>query len=802
MYSRNSISRMFPVLVVIVTLIFGLFTPTTIVHAATFTVNTSNDNTTAGDDSCTLREAIASANNAGNGDCGVNSGVADTITIGTNTITLDPALGQLPPVTTTIIINGNGVLNTIIEANAAFNTASYRVFEVTSTGNLTLNNLTVQNGRCNGFCATASNYGGGILNVGALTITNSKVSNNFATSGGGGIYNAGSLTIVNSIFSGASLVASSDAGGAIFNSGSTTSITNSTFSANFTTNAGGAIYNSSASPMTITNSTFSGNTSNGNSGGAIYNSTTLTITNSTFSGNSAGIGGGGISNAGTLNITNSTFSGNTASAGGVMGGGIRQFDGGGGSVTLRNTIVANNTTGGNCSGTITNGGNNIDDGTTCNWGSASGSKSSTNPLLGALSDNGGPTQTFGLLLGSPAVDAGNDTICTAPPVSNLDQRGFSRLRGAHCDIGAYERAFRYVATTTGSNTSPVNNNCTDSLFPCQTIYYATTQAKQGDVISIAAGTYTENSIPFGGFEIVGAGMNQTILDGGGISLVASVASGKTASVADLTIQHGNYSGDGGGIVSDGPLTLKRVKITSNHTSGSGGGGIYSFSALTMTDSIVSANTSTGIGGGIVISTNAAVNLTNVTISENTATGSSGGIHIQGNPTVNLTNVTISGNTASDAGGLLVSTGTITILNSTITNNHKTSGTAGGIVFYNNTLNIKNTIVAGNDGDECNGSINSQGYNLSSDATCSFTKPGDHPSTNPLLGPLANNGGPTQTHALLTGSPAIDAGTNTGCPSTDQRGVTRPIDGDAVVGAICDIGAYEFGYQLFLPLILR
>ena len=208
------------------------------------------------------------------------------------------------------------------------------------------------------------------------------------------------------------------------------------------------------------------------------------------------------------------------------------------------------------------------------------------------------------------------------------------------------------------------------------------------------------------------------------------------------------------------------------------------SALTMTDSIVSANTATSAAGGICINTPATVNLTNVTISGNTATTLyGGGVYILGGGIANLTNVTISGNTAPDAGGVLTAgAGMTNILYSTIANNHKTSGTVGGVHNYA-TMNIRNSIVAGNDGDEC-------GIN-------GFTQPSDHPSTNPLLGPLANNGGPTQTHALLSGSPAIDAGTNIDCPSKDQRGLSRP------QGAYCDIGAYEYAiYKLFLPLLLR
>jgi large repetitive protein len=769
---QKQMAHMFPVLFVVVTLIFSVLTPPTIAHAAgPFNVNSTADTVDAspGDGACltaggvcTLRAAIQEANVwAGN----------DTITFAGNyTITLG---SQLPAVTTTITINGNGVANTIIQANAAFNTATYRVFEVTSSGNLTLNNLTIQNGRCNGACATITDYGGGIFNAGALTITNSMVANNSATNFGGGIFSGGvtsTLTILNSTFSGMI----SGAGGAIYNGGIGISISNSTFSGNFTQYGGGAIYNSSSGPLTITNSTFSGNTSNDNRGGAIYSSTPLTISNSTFSGNSADVAGGGIYTDGPA--------------------------------TLYNTIVANNTStsgGGNCDGTvtITNGGNNIDSGTTCGWGSASGSKSNTNPLLGTLADNGGPTQTFGLLLGSPAVDAGNDTICSASPVGNLDQRGFSRLRGAHCDIGSYERAFRYVATT-GSDTA---NNCTDSLSPCQTIHYAIGQAVSGDAIYIVAGTYTgtdssDTSIQLlKSLEIIGAGMNLTILDGGGIRQVIYIPSGITSSLKDLTIQNGNKPAvQGGGIYSGGTLTLTRVKVTGN--SAGGGGGIKSDSVLTMTDSIVSNNITTGgvaPGGGIWIDGGTA-NLTNTTISGNIAALYGGGIHIQSNPTVNLTNVTISGNTAQDTSGggaISIGTGTINILNSTIANNHASAFSVGGI-HTSGILNIKNTIIAGNDGVQCFGALTSQGYNLSSDATCSFTNTGDQQNADPLLGPLASNGGPTQTHALLSGSPAIDAGTTTGCPLKDQRGVSRP------QGAHCDIGAYEYIYQLFLPLIRR
>ena len=115
--------------------------------------------------------------------------------------------------------------------------------------------------------------------------------------------------------------------------------------------------------------------------------------------------------------------------------------------------------------------------------------------------------------------------------------------------------------------------------------------------------------------------------------------------------------------------------------------------------------------------------------------------------------------------------------------------AFSIALAASTLTLQGSIFSGNTGGNCanGGTLTSLGYNLADDLSCSLTQPTDHPGVNPNLGPLATNGGPTQTHALLNGSPALDAGGTSanGCPATDQRGVARP------QGAACDIGAYEF-----------
>ena len=128
------------------------------------------------------------------------------------------------------------------------------------------------------------------------------------------------------------------------------------------------------------------------------------------------------------------------------------------------------------------------------------------------------------------------------------------------------------------------------------------------------------------------------------------------------------------------------------------------------------------------------------------------------------------------------------------NNSTVSGNPAGGISNSGTATLQNSIVANNSGKDCGGTITSLGYNLSSDGSCKFNGPGDMNNTNPLLGPLKNNGGPTQTQALLPGSPAIDAGDPSGCRDskgnllkTDQRGMPRP-DKEDKTG--CDIGAYE------------
>ena len=230
-----------------------------------------------------------------------------------------------------------------------------------------------------------------------------------------------------------------------------------------------------------------------------------------------------------------------------------------------------------------------------------------------------------------------------------------------------------------------------------------------------------------------------------------------------------------------------------------GGGIYTACTLTVTNSTLSGNSATGGTGGGIYNANT-VTITNSTLFSNNA-GVAGGIYNGG--TLTITNCTISGNGSDNGGGIYNNIGgTTTITNSTLSYNEAGSGGGGGINNVS-TVNARNTIIAKNTavtGPDVSGAATSQGFNLIGDNSGSMITPtiGDQIGTaaspiDPLLGFLQNNGGPTFTEALLSGSTAIDGGQSSGS-NTDQRGFTRPIDfpwiPNATGGDGSDIGAFE------------
>jgi hypothetical protein len=342
--------------------------------------------------------------------------------------------------------------------------------------------------------------------------------------------------------------------------------------------------------------------------------------------------------------------------------------------------------------------------------------------------------------------------------------------------------------------------------------------------------------------ITGAGEAVTSIDGGGLDRVLDVLSAATSvTVSAATIRNGMVSpdADGGGIRNGGILAL--ASVTVGDSTARAGGGIYNGlnNTLTLDDTTVTSNTATttlgesGEGGGIT--NRGTLNGTDVTVSDNTATAGFGSVAggISNYGTATLVNVAVIRNTAftpggggAMGGGLVNSgmppTGGLTLINATVSGNsasselgasvagglqnqgslvlnattisHNTAAEGGGFQAFGGELTAKNTIIADNGGSDCAifppTDLISEGHNLDSDGSCHLTATGDLSGADPLLGPLADNGGPTQTHALLAGSPAIDAGDAAACPETDQRDVARPIDGDGDGVAVCDIGACE------------
>ncbi len=365
-----------------------------------------------GNQDCTLREAIDTSNTQ----AGANTITFDSAYVNAaNPITTN-GVSALSSITTQITITGNSATDTIIQAGISAGSANRRIFLVTSTGNLTLNKLTLKNGHCYLSCVGFPG-GGAILSQGILTINDSIFSDNHANNyEGGSILNIGTLTVNNSTFLG-NPAFPSDSGGAISNGSSfsglhgTATISNSTFSGNYTGNSGAAIANVTAgSTLTLVNSSIFDNHSTGNRAGAIFVRGTVNIYNSTISGNVANINGDNIyQDVGTLN--------------------------------LYNTIIANSTSHGDCvmnSGTV-NSTNSLIESTAANaCGLTNGSNGNIVGSDPSLRLSTGSPAYLPLNTSSPAIDTGNNSICAAAPVNNQSQNGITRPVGATCDIGSVE----------------------------------------------------------------------------------------------------------------------------------------------------------------------------------------------------------------------------------------------------------------------------------------------------------------------------------------------------------------------------
>ena len=364
-----------------------------------------------------------------------------------------------------------------------------------SSGTLIISNSTISDNRNEGGQFNA--LGGGIGSYGSLTIINSIISHNYAYLSGGGIFTAGPATITLSTISGNS--AANFVGGGISNSGMLT-ITDSTVSSNETAGFGGGINNGGT--LTILSSTVSDNTASGSApfahvGGAISSSGSLVVSNSTISRNFALDDAGGISNGGTLTIGNSTFSDNWIQNG--NGGGITT---GGTNATLEigDTILEAGTSGGNIStsgtGTITSHGYNLSSDNAGGFLNAIGDQINTDPMLGPLQNNGGPTFTHNLLTGSPAIDAGDPNF-TPPPLYDQRGLGYTRVFNGRIDIGSLEVQPARLVSISGDVlycSNPVPG-------PVPNVTLTLTGSISGTTLSDGSGNYTFSSLPSGGYTV-------------------------------------------------------------------------------------------------------------------------------------------------------------------------------------------------------------------------------------------------------------------------------------------------------------
>ena len=612
------------------------------------------------------------------------SPTADTITLGAN-INLTSAL---PQITSEITVEGAGYA---IDAGGS----SRRVFNVGASGDLTVNQATLQNG-----------------------------------------------SIVN--------------GGAIFNAGTVT-LTSSTLSGNAATN-GGVVYNATAAMLTATNSTFSGNSAS-SSGGVIYNLGTFIATSNTFSGNSANTFGGSIYNLSTLRLAGNIFAAGSSVA--------------------------------SCrfSGTQTDNGYNLSNDASCTNG-GTGSMTNANLNLGVLADNGGDTLTH-------LPGAGSATIGVIPNATNIDNNGVTLAcngtttdqigsrrpinAGTACTAGAVEVAMPPLCTLPATVTTAVD------LYNCILVANNNeSPSPTADTITLGANINLTSILPQITSEITVEGAGFAIDGGGSVSLF-NIGGAGDLTVNDATLQNGRSSGNGGAVVNNGTLTVNSSNISGNTTTFAGGA-IHNAGTLRVNNSTISGNTA-NISSGGGISNSGPLTVINSTFSGNSTPGSGGAISNNNIP-LTVINSTFSGNSASSGGAISNFQDSLTVTNSTFSGN---SASNGGAIFGQYALSILN--LAGNifekgtNGDNCvnSGPLNDNGYNLSDDGTCTNGGTGSVINAALNLGTLADNGGPTLTHALLAGSAAFDTIPAGACSlSADQRDVARPVNGS------CDSGAYEGG----------
>ena len=769
----------------------------------------------------TLRDAITQADNDPANSYAINFSVAVPGTIGLTS--------SLPDLSNNIALNGPGSSNLTVQRFFSITAPDFSVFTVDSGATVSLSGMTITGGNA------GNDNGGGIDNSGTLAVSNSVFASNSATNGGGIANEIGAtLTVTNSTFITNSASAFSGIinsnGGGIYNAGTAT-VSDSTFSYDFALSGkGGGLYNSGT--VTLTNCTF-GVSAAGYGGGLSNSDGTATLTDCTVSGNTSQDGGGIANGGGSLLLNNTIVAGNFSTG------------------TSTNDISGqvNPTSAYNLIGDGSGIANlpNIEEPALSNLIGTTANR--LNPLLGPLADNGGPTQTMILQFGSPATDAGSVALAVDPTTGQpltYDQRGvgFPRVINGTVDIGAIENQglALVVNTLTDDPNGPIPGYTTlrDAITQANSVTTAT--PANPFVISFSVMGTIDLTSPL---PALNNNINLNVPGAWDLTVqsVFTVDSGAVVSFSGMTIAGGgianygtatviNSTLSGGGIANYGTATVINSTITGSYDCG-----LNNYGTATVTDSTFSDNSTPvdGAGGGIY-NDGGTLMVSGSTFTGNSATFG-GGIANLGTATV--INSTFTGNSAYGGfgtglvyggygGGIFVLGGSVMLTNCTVSGNNVTllaagvgvvsSGGGGGIANEDVAIEFNNTIVAGNTGTETTytgtetsendlyGTVQpTSAFNLIGDGSgISNLTDLEEPALsnligttadpiNPLLAPLADYGGPTQTMALLPGSPAIDAGSNAlavdanGNPlTTDQRGPGFP----RIVNGTVDIGAFE------------
>lgn len=398
--------------------------------------------------------------------------------------------------------------------------------------------------------------------------------------------------------------------------------------------------------------------------------------------------------------------------------------------------------------------------------------------------------------------------------------------------------------------------------PYSTIQAALDVAKPGDGVFVGNGVYREVLTLKASVSIRGVDPTATVIDGGGSGPVISVPLGVGATISGFTIT-GGRAVSGAGIFNQGALFLSDTVLSGNETTdpkAGYGGGLFNYGgSATLSDvriagnkaelgggllnaygiaslvrCTIEGNSAAQFGGGIFNGATARLSVDTLYLKDNdVGTGRGGGIYSAGFTYVQRS--TFSGNSSGENGGAVYQFGDVTVLtNSTLSGNRADFGGSAVYVnsgamlitnatFANNSggfgalfslapaetefdrVRLRNTLMADNPGGSCFGTIVSEGYNIDSGNSCSFTGLKDRINLNPRIQPLADNGGSLPTHDLRPDSPAIDGGDPAGCTSpddtlltTDQRGRIRPVDGNRDGEAVCDVGALEYSADVLAP----